>query len=120
MKTARRITTAACSIACTLWFALATHEKWWLAIVLGLVAFGLFYWVTSKVAKIWLWIPAMIVAILAVRFVVLPVMAFLLLIFFGAIGAAFAAIGWGFKTLGLIGGLIFALIVIIFLKNLFS
>ena len=117
-KEARSIFFLIISILTAIWFVIADHTVWWMAILLGFASYGCFSWTNQKVSKTGWWLVAMIVCIVAVRFAALPIIEFLILIWVGIIAAAFAVIGWGFKDLGIVGGVIILLLVGLFLRNL--
>ena len=120
MKTAKSITIIVLGIFAAIWFIIADHTTWWLAILLVPASVGCFYWLDGLGTRTWVRVLIMVAGFFAIRFIALPFLAFVLLVGIGAIFAGIGAIGWGFKTLGIGGGLVFGIIVVLILKKIFS
>ena len=120
MKNIKLMTSVILGSLVGMWFTIAEHSAWWMAVISIFAAIGFFIWVSNRVENTALWIFAMIACFFAVRLVGLPVVDFIATIWIGIIAGAFAVAGWAFKTIGVIGGVIIVILIIIFIKGLVS
>lgn len=120
MKNIKLMTSVILGILVGMWFTIAEHSAWWMAVISIFAAIGFFIWVSNRVENTALWIFAMIACFFAVRLVGLPVVDFIATIWIGIIAGAFAVAAGAFKALGLVGGLIIVVLIIMFLKGLVS
>lgn len=120
MKNIKLMTSVILGSLVGMWFTIAEHSAWWMAVISIFAAIGFFIWVSNHVEKTVLWVLAMIACFFAVRLVGLPVVDFIATIWIGIIAGAFAVAGWAFKTIGVIGGVIIVILIIIFIKGLVS
>lgn len=120
MKNIKLMTSVILGILVGMWFTIAEHSAWWMAIISILTAIGCFGWVSNHVEKTVLWVLAMIACFLGARFIGLPFVAFVATVWVGLISATFAVAAGAFKALGLVGGLIIVVLIIMFLKGLVS
>ena len=117
----KRVISTFIAILAAILFIIADHTPWWAAIFCIAATIGCFAWVTTKTENnTWLWVLAMVAAFFAARYVALPVFGFIATIWGGILSVAASIIGWGFGALGIVGGVIVLVIVVAWLKNLFS
>lgn len=116
----KKITSFVLATLTAIWFIVVDHTPWLAAILLVAISIGCFSWLTSKVTKNGLWVVMVAAMIVVLRFVVLPIMAFILMAWGEVLGDIFTAVAWGFKVLGIVGGFILLVIGVLIIKNLLS
>ena len=120
MKITKLVTSFCLGIVTAVWYTVAEHSAWWMAIISILTAIGCFVWVSKHVEKTALWVLAMIACFFAVRFVGISIIDFIATEWIGIIAGALDISGWAFKTIGVIGGVIIVILIIIVIKGLVS
>lgn len=103
-----------------IWYAAQEPLVWWECIIAILIAIACFYWTAQLCSKVWMMVAVLALGMLVIRFIAIPFILFCIEVVIWVISAAISVIGWGFGTLGLIGGVILLIIVLLFLKGLFS
>ena len=120
MKTARVVTSVILGVVTATWYIIAEQPRWWIAIICIITSMCTFAWANNRVKNIILWVLAMIVCALAIRFAGLPFVEFATTLWAGILAGAMAVVGWAFKAIGLVGGVVMLIIVILVIKAVVS
>ena len=120
MKMIRSYMPAILGVVVAVVYAITKKMVWWDTILAILIAIGCFYGLAQRCDKTWTWILAMGVGIFLIRFVAIPVFIYCLEVVILILTAALKVVGWGFSANGIIVGIIILVLVLMFLKALFS